>query len=145
MPSRIFSIPEFDRFARKSRIIDEQLVDAVDRADGGLVYADLGEGVIKQAVARPNESARRGFRTIVGFKMDTRAFFFFGFAKNEADTITDNALKDFRARTASLMDLPDVVIAMLLNEGELREIERPLPIEVGDEPADDEDRVDEVH
>jgi len=127
--SRIFSIPTFDKFARKSRIDDERLIDAVDRADRGLVYADLGEGVIKQAVARPSESALKGFRTIVGFKAHARAFFFFGFAKNESDNITPNALKEFRAIMAALMSLTDAEMAVLVVEKELREIERPTATE----------------
>ncbi len=129
MASRIFSIPAFDKFAGKSRIDDERLIEAVDRADRGLVYADLGEGVIKQAVARPNESAVKGFRTIVGFKMHSRAFFLFGFAKNESDNITANALKEFRAVTIRLMALTETEVAVLLDEHELREIERPPAIQ----------------
>jgi len=75
-------------------------------------------------IARPNESARHGFRVIVGFRAGERAFFFFGFAKNEADAITDRALKEFRARTRGLMGLPEELLNQLMNEGELREIER---------------------
>ena len=125
MPSRIFSTPAFDKFARKSRIEDERLIDAVDRADRGLIYADLGEGVIKQAVARANESAARGFRTIVGFKTDSRAFFLFGFAKNESENITANALREFRMISARLTALSNADIEALVGDGELREIERP--------------------
>jgi hypothetical protein len=136
--SRIFAIPAFDKFAGKSRIGDERLIDAVDRADRGLIYADLGEGVIKQAVARPNESPVKGFRTIVGFKTHTRAFFLFGFAKNESDNITPNALKEFRALTARLIALTDAEIAVLMDERELREIERSLAIEEADEPLNNE-------
>ena len=79
MSSRIFAIPAFDKFARKARIGDERLIDAVDRADNGLIYADLGEEVIKQAVGRPNEPAIKGFRTIIGFRSEFRAFFLYGF------------------------------------------------------------------
>ena len=93
MSSRIFTIPAFDKFARKARIGDERLISAVDRADRGLIYADLGQVVIKQAVGRPNEAAIDGFRTIIGFRSEFRAFFLYGFPKNESDNITPNALK----------------------------------------------------
>ncbi|MGV3614019.1 MAG: type II toxin-antitoxin system RelE/ParE family toxin [Fimbriimonas sp.] len=125
MPSRIFTIPAFDKFAKKQAIRDDRLIDAVDRADRGLVYADLGEGVIKQTVGRPNESPVKGYRTIIGFVSNTRAFFFFGFAKNEADNITDRALQDFRQRAALLHGLEDLVIDILVTNGELREVDRP--------------------
>jgi hypothetical protein len=42
----------FARFARKERITDRTLWVAVDRADRGLIDADLRGGVIKQRVAR---------------------------------------------------------------------------------------------
>lgn len=96
MPSRIFTSPAFDRFARKAKIVDESLIDAVDRADRGLIYADLGVGVIKQAVGRPNQAAINGFRTIIGFRSGFRAYFFYGFPKNEVDNLTPNALIGFR-------------------------------------------------
>ena len=100
------------------------MIDAVDRADRGLIYAELGEEVIKQAVGRPNEAAINGFRTIIGFRSEFRAFFLYGFPKNEIDNITSNALKDFRQRSALLMALSDEAIAAFVVAEELREIER---------------------
>jgi hypothetical protein len=38
------------RFARKSRIDDALLVEAIERVEKGLIDADLGGGVIKQRV-----------------------------------------------------------------------------------------------
>ena len=40
------------RFARKARITDAALLEAVSRAGRGLIDADLGGGVIKQRIAR---------------------------------------------------------------------------------------------
>ncbi len=125
MPSRVFTIPAFDRFARKARIGDERLIDAVDRADRQLIYADLGEELIKQAVGRPNKAAINGFRTMIGFRPEFRAFFLYGFPKNDADNITQNALKGFRKVTADFMTLTDDQVEILLASKDLREIERP--------------------
>ena len=50
---RVFKTRWFERFARKEKIRDPVLVDAVARAEGGQVDADLGGGVIKQRIARP--------------------------------------------------------------------------------------------
>jgi hypothetical protein len=57
---QIFKLKTFARFARRERISDVSLYDAIDRAERGLVDADLGGGLIKQRVARPgraNEAA----------------------------------------------------------------------------------------
>lgn len=52
---RIFKTRWMARFARKWRIPDELLVEAIQRAERGLVDADLGGGVIKQRVGREGQ------------------------------------------------------------------------------------------
>ena len=42
----------FEKYARKEKIGDRALRDAIERAEAGLVDADLGGGLIKQRVAR---------------------------------------------------------------------------------------------
>jgi len=49
---RVFVTKEFGRFARTQNIADAKLCEAVQRAEDGLIDADLGDGVIKQRVAR---------------------------------------------------------------------------------------------
>lgn len=60
---RVFKNAWFVRFARKRKISDEALWDAVDRAEKGLIDADLGGGVIKQRMGRPGESKSKGYRS----------------------------------------------------------------------------------
>jgi hypothetical protein len=45
---RVFKTKWFERYARRERIGDQDLRDAIKRAERGLVDADLGGGVIKQ-------------------------------------------------------------------------------------------------
>ena len=51
----IYKVKAFLRFARAEAISDERLAEAVERANAGLVDADLGGGVIKQRVAREGQ------------------------------------------------------------------------------------------
>jgi hypothetical protein len=74
---RIFKTRWFARFARQQEIDDRSLCDAVARAERGLIDADLGGGVIKQRLARPNEGKSGGFRSIVLFRSGENAFFVF--------------------------------------------------------------------
>lgn len=94
----------FDRFARGQRISDSDLCEAIERAERGLVDADLGGGVIKQCVARLNEGRSGGFRTIVLFRTQERAFFVFGFAKNQQENISESNLRVFRLLAKTLLD-----------------------------------------
>ena len=71
----------FAKFARKERIGDEALRDAIRRAEQGLIDADLGSGLIKQRIAREGAGRSGGYRTIIFFRGGERAVFAFGFAK----------------------------------------------------------------
>ena len=93
---RIFKNRWFEKFARKERIADAALTEAIDRAQRGLIDADLGGGVLKQRVAREGEGRSGGFRTIILFRSGDRAAFVFGFAKNERANLKAAELAAFR-------------------------------------------------
>jgi hypothetical protein len=78
---RLFKLKAFARFQRQEGIADKTLSKAIGSAEGGLVDADLGGGLIKQRVARPGQGKRGGFRTIVAYRRGSRAVFLFGFAQ----------------------------------------------------------------
>jgi hypothetical protein len=85
---RIFLTRWFGRFARKERLSEEALRDAVGRADRGQIDADLGGGVIKQRVARRGQGKSGGYRMIVLYRSRSRAIFAYGFAKSRKDDST---------------------------------------------------------
>lgn len=62
---RVFKNAWFERFARKQGISDAVLLEAVERAERGLIDADLGGCVIKQRVARPGQGRSVGWRTVL--------------------------------------------------------------------------------
>jgi hypothetical protein len=61
---------------------DASLVEAVARAEQGLVEADLGQGPFKQRIARSGAGERGGYRTIIVYRRGDRAVFLYGFAKS---------------------------------------------------------------
>lgn len=77
---RIFKTRWMARFARKAGIDDALLVEAIDRAERGLIDADLGGGVIKQRVGRSGQGRSGGYRTLIAFRFGDLAFFIYGFA-----------------------------------------------------------------
>lgn len=86
---RLFKSSRFHKFARKEKISDAMLCEAVKRAERGLIDADLGAGLIKQRVARPGAGKSGGFRTLIFFRTQTRAVFAFGFAKSDVANLDD--------------------------------------------------------
>ena len=93
---RLFKTRDFARFARKKGITDAQLCDAIDRAERGLIDADLGSGVIKQRVARPGKGRSGGYRTLIAYRTEVRAIFLYGFAKNAKANVTSVELAALR-------------------------------------------------
>jgi hypothetical protein len=93
----------FSRFARQHDIEDRTLLEAVDRAERGLIDADLGGDVIKQRIARPNEGRSGGFRSIVLFRSGDKAFFVYGFAKNAKENIRADELRAFRLLAVQML------------------------------------------
>ncbi|TRB10659.1 type II toxin-antitoxin system RelE/ParE family toxin, partial [Agrobacterium tumefaciens] len=86
---RVFKNGWFQKFARKEKISDAMLCEAVARAERGQIDADLGSGLIKQRLARPGAGKSGGFRTLVFFRTQQRAVFAFGFAKSDMANLDD--------------------------------------------------------
>ena len=119
---RIFKNKVFTRFARKSGISDAALCKAVIDAERGLIDADLGGGVIKQRVAREGGGKLGGFRTMVLFRTGTRAFFVYGFAKNERDNIELDELTEFRRLAAKMLNYSDAELRHAISNNKLTEV-----------------------
>jgi hypothetical protein len=85
---RIFKNKWFARFARKERIGDELLCQAIERAEKGLIDAELGGGVIKQRIARPGGGRSGGYRTIIAFKQGRMLSLFTGLPRAAAPTLS---------------------------------------------------------
>lgn len=120
---RIFKTKTFARFARRERIADTALRDAVVRAVRGQVDADLGGGVIKQRVARTGQGRSGGFRLLIAHRRDVRSVFLYGFAKNERDNIDDDELETMREIAKSWLTATPDQIARALADGIIQEVD----------------------
>jgi hypothetical protein len=121
---RIFKTKWFDKFASKNGIDDLTLVEAVERAKNGLIDADLGGGVIKQRIAREGQGKSRGYRSIIVINYKDRAFFVFGFPKNEQDNLRQDEVWEYREMAQSLLSTTEKDLSKLLARGKFVEIER---------------------
>ena len=119
---RIFKNKAFIRFARKERMKDAALGDAIERAERGLIDAVLGGGVIKQRIARPGSGKSGGYRTIILFRTKKLAFFVHGFAKNEQDNIDDEELAAFKMLADEMLAYDDKALAKAMANGTLTEV-----------------------
>lgn len=120
---RIFKNAWFERFARKQRLDDDALRDAIQRAEQGLVDADLGGGVIKQRIARPGQGKSGGYRTIILYRQESRAFFVFGFAKNQQSNISDEEKVAFKQAAQHILSLSDEHLDAMIEKGQFSEVD----------------------
>lgn len=120
---RIFKTKWVARFVRRERINDASLKEAIERAERGIIDADLGGGLIKQRVARPGQGRSGGFRMIVAYRTEERAFFLYGFAKNERENIEDDELQTLRDIAADYLKHEDTALDEAVGEGALQEID----------------------
>ena len=93
---RVFKTKWLVRWARRERIADRSLREAIERAERGLVDADLGGGIIKQRVAREGQGRSGGYRMLVAYRAGQRAVFLYGFAKRERENIEADELLTLR-------------------------------------------------
>jgi hypothetical protein len=119
---RVFKNAWFERFARKEKISAESLLDAVERAEKGLIDADLGGGVIKQRIARPGAGKSSGYRSIVIYREGKKAFFVYGFPKSNLGNIRDDELEQFKKAAKSILALSDNQIRKLIEIGQFEEV-----------------------
>jgi len=120
---QIFKTKWLARFARRERITDKSLSEAIERAERGVIDADLGCGLIKQRVARQGQGRSGGYRMMVAYRAKGRAFFLYGFAKNERGNIDPDELQSLREIAAIWLAADAAKIALALEEEALQEID----------------------
>jgi len=119
---KIYKSKWFARFAKKERLSDARLCEAIENAEKGLIDADYGEGVIKQRIARQGTGKSGGYRSIILFRKGERSFFVYGFAKNDQDNIDKSDERDFKDLAAVLLNASDAQIAELVESGKFQEV-----------------------
>jgi hypothetical protein len=118
----VYRTRSFSRWARKQRLSDAALCDAVHEMRQGLYEADLGGGLLKKRIARRGRGKSGGFRTIVATNRADRWFFVYGFAKNERANIDDDEEAALKKLAETLLTMPPAPLAKAENAGEITEV-----------------------
>ena len=119
---RVYMTKWMSRFVRRERISAKGLLHEISRAQSGAIDANLGGGLIKQRMARPGGGRSGGYRTIIAYRVGSRAVFLYGFAKNERENIGGDELDSLRQLGANWLNAEPATIIQALNEGALTEI-----------------------
>lgn len=118
----LYRVRSFSRWARKQRLSDRALCDAVREMQRGVYEADLGGGLLKKRIARPGEGKSGGFRTIVATNNGDRWFFLYGFAKNERANIDDDEEAALKKYGKALLTMSPVSLAETESTGAITKV-----------------------
>ena len=112
----------FQRWAAKEGLTNEALAAAVREMTDGLIDADLGGHVVKKRVGLRGRGKRGGVRTLVALSQKNKAFFIYGFAKNERANISQRELKALKLLAAELLGYDKLALGQAIEAGELVEV-----------------------
>lgn len=115
---QVYKSKWFSKWADKEDVTDRDLSAAVEEMANGLIDADLGGHVMKKRVALQGQGKSGGARTLLAFKVGDKAFFMYGFAKNQQDNINAKELKALKAMAKQVLGYAPAQLKMVLNAGE---------------------------
>lgn len=104
---RIFKNKAFNKWAAKEGLTDDALRVAVREIERGLVEANLGGHVLKKRVALVGRGKSGGARTLLAYRVEDKAFFVYGLAKNARSNIKPDELKALKMLAAQLLGYTD--------------------------------------
>lgn len=112
----IYVPKSFQREASKEGVTDENCKEAIERAERGLIDADLGGGLIKQRIPRSNQGAARGLRSVIFYKRGDVAVFLHIFPKSNKANLTNSELAAYEKLAQSLEKLTEAQLKELGSE-----------------------------
>lgn len=119
---QIFLTKWFARWAAKEGLPEQALCAAVAEMEQGLIDVHLGGYVVKKRVAVGGRGKSGGLRTILGFKLKDKAFFLYGFAKNQQGNIDDKELQALKLMASELMKYDRKALDQAIRAQELIEV-----------------------
>jgi len=119
---RVFKTKAFQRWLNKQSLTNEDLSKAVSEIELGLVDANLGGFLYKKRIAFPGRGKRGSTRTLLAVKHGSKAFFLYGFEKNQRDTLTVKEEKAYKLIAKTILGYTDAELKERLNDQSLIEI-----------------------
>lgn len=111
------------KWAKKEKILERALIQAIEEMERGLIDADLGGHVFKKRVAIQGKGKSGGVRTLIAYQVKGKAFFIYGFAKNKRANIDTKELEALKIIAVNLLGHNDKMLDYLISENELVEVE----------------------
>ena len=121
---RIFKTRTFGRYADKKNISDTQLIEAVQRANNGLIDASLGHNIIKQRIAKQGKGKSSGYRSLILYQINHNSYFVAIIEKSDRENISQADENDLRKLADLYQRYDDEILEQLIQQGSLIEIKQ---------------------
>ena len=118
---KIYKTRWFHKWAFGEGLTDAVLQAAVEEMEQALADA-LGGYVFKKRIAIPGRGKRGGARTLIAFRQGEKAFFLYGYPKNERANIGSDELKALRLLAKELLGYSPQGLAKAIRAGQLIEV-----------------------
>lgn len=119
---RPFKTRPFARWARKHGVNDAALINAVEEITSGLIDAYYGGSLFKKRIATRDRGKRGSARTLIACKVGDKAFFLYGFEKNERDNINNKEKSAYKLLAKAVLAFSDQEIKTRLEDQSLIEV-----------------------
>ena len=119
---RIFKNKLFHKWAIKEGLTDLLLRQAIEEMEKGLFDANLGGHVYKKRIGVQGCGKRGGVRTLIAFKQGDKAFFVYGFAKNQQANLTTHELQTLKQLAKELLGYGEPALKTAIQVGKLIEV-----------------------
>ncbi|ARN74696.1 type II toxin-antitoxin system RelE/ParE family toxin [Oceanicoccus sagamiensis] len=120
---RIFKTRHFAKWADKHALDDALLITAVYEIAMGMVDTSYGSYLYKKRIATRGRGKSVSVRTLLALRVNDRAFFLYGFEKNERDNISSKEKLAYKILSKSIVAFTEQEIEQRLLEGSLLEVE----------------------
>ncbi len=102
--------------------MDSVLITAVAEMEQGLIDAELGGHVVKKRIPLPGRGKRGGARTILAYRIEDKAFFIYGFAKNRQDNLNATELESLQILAADVLGYDNATLKKMVEQKKLIEV-----------------------
>ncbi len=119
---RIFKHKSFHEWTKEEKLSDEVIKKAIAEMEEGLFEASLGSGLYKKRVAKSGRGKSGSYRTLVAFLVKEKAFFVYGFSKNNRSDINEKEKKIYRQLAKHFLGMTESEIQSMLINGKLYEV-----------------------
>ena len=112
----------FDKWARKERLSDALLKNAITEMESGIIDTAIGAGIYKKRIPLIGRGKRGGARCIIAYKTHSKAFFIFGYAKNARENITQEERRIIKSLADEVLNYTPEQLKILVKDKKLIEV-----------------------